>query len=267
MPFFRIVPYSLEFFFIGLVAAFASLLTFFSGFGLGTLLTPAFILFFPPEVAIALTGVVHLLNNFFKISLVGKYINWNVAIKFGATSIIGSLIGATLLVFISDIPSIYTYSINGKVFSVTPVKVVVAVLLMFFALLEVVSAFEKIRIEGKKLLVGGLVSGFFGGLSGNQGALRSIFLLRSELPKESYIATGILIACVVDISRLLVYFSQFEKINVEDNLSLLFTAILSAFAGAYIGNKLLKKITMKFIQRTVAVLIMLLAVGLGAGIV
>ena len=49
-----------------LAAFLASLLTFFSGFGLGTILMPVFALFFPLEMAIALTGVVHLLSNLFK---------------------------------------------------------------------------------------------------------------------------------------------------------------------------------------------------------
>ena len=45
------------------VAFGASMLTFFSGFGLGSMLTPAFILFFPPEIAVAATAIVHFLNN------------------------------------------------------------------------------------------------------------------------------------------------------------------------------------------------------------
>ncbi|MCR4297043.1 MAG: sulfite exporter TauE/SafE family protein, partial [Elusimicrobia bacterium] len=45
------------------VALIASGLTFFSGFGLGTLLLPAFSLFFPIREAVALTAVVHALNN------------------------------------------------------------------------------------------------------------------------------------------------------------------------------------------------------------
>ncbi|MEZ4804275.1 MAG: hypothetical protein R2852_01970 [Bacteroidia bacterium] len=56
--------------------------------------------------------------------------------------------------------------------------------------------------------IGGLISGFFGGLSGNQGALRSMFLLKSGLNKEAYIATGILIAFAVDITRLSVFQSN-----------------------------------------------------------
>jgi hypothetical protein len=47
----------------------AALLTFFSGFGPGTLLTPVFAIFFPVEFTIALKGVVHFLNNIFKLFL------------------------------------------------------------------------------------------------------------------------------------------------------------------------------------------------------
>ena len=39
---------------ISLVTFFAALLTFFSGFGLGTILTPVMLIFFPPEIAISL---------------------------------------------------------------------------------------------------------------------------------------------------------------------------------------------------------------------
>ena len=44
------------------VALLASGLTFFSGFGLGTLLLPAFALFVPVDRAIAVTAIVHFLN-------------------------------------------------------------------------------------------------------------------------------------------------------------------------------------------------------------
>ncbi len=54
-----------------LVALLASGLTLFSGFGLGTLLLPAFALFFPVEIAVAATAIVHLINNLFKLLLVG----------------------------------------------------------------------------------------------------------------------------------------------------------------------------------------------------
>lgn len=252
---------------IAIVAALASLLTFFSGFGLGTILTPVLIIFFPVEVAITLTGIVHLLNNLFKMLLVYKQINWKVGIKFGAAAVIGAFTGAELLLFFSNIEPVYTYNFFNKTCSITVTKLIISVLMIAFVLLEAVPAFEKIKFDENKLYVGGLMSGFFGGLSGNQGALRSMFLLRCGLTKESFIATGVLIASVVDITRLSVYFNRLPDLNIEDNKVVLTIAVLSAFAGAFIGSKLLKKITMSFVQKTVTVMIIVLAIGLGTGII
>lgn len=96
--------------------------------------------------------------------------------------------------------------------------------------------------------------------------MRSAFLLKAGLSKESFIATGIVIACVVDITRLSIYFTQLSTINISENLVLLITAVLAAFAGAFAGSKLLKKVTLNFIQWTVTIMIMLIAVGLGLGL-
>jgi hypothetical protein len=256
----------MEIFIIALVALIASLLTFFSGFGLGTILTPVLVLFFPVEIAIALTGIVHLLNNFFKIALVGKQINWKVGIKFGAPAVVGAFMGAGLLLYLSSDTILYSYAIHDKAFSVTAIKLIISILMIAFALFESVPALKNIQFSENKLYAGGLISGFFGGLSGNQGALRSMFLLRCGLTKESFIATGILIACAVDLTRLSVYFSRLSSVNIQDNLTVLISAVASAFAGAYIGSKLLKKITLDFVQWTVTVMIILLAIGLGTGL-
>jgi hypothetical protein len=253
-------------FIISVVAALASLLTFFSGFGLGTILTPVLILFFPVEIAIALTGIVHLLNNFFKISLVGKQINWKVGLKFGIMAVIGAFIGAQLLLLLSSDTVIYSYTIHDKKISITLIKFIISILMIVFALFDVIPALKKIQFDENKLYPGGLISGFFGGLSGNQGALRSMFLMRCGLSKESFIATGILIACMVDITRLSVYFSRLSSIDIQSNLTLLISAILSAFAGAYLGSKLLKKVTFSFVQYTVTIMIIVLAIGLGSGL-
>jgi uncharacterized protein len=59
---------------ICLTAFLAAGVTLFSGFGLGTLLMPVFVLFIPIETAIALTAVVHLFNNLLKLILLGRYV-------------------------------------------------------------------------------------------------------------------------------------------------------------------------------------------------
>ncbi len=257
----------MEYIVIGLVAAFASLLTFFSGFGLGTILTPAFMLFFDIEVAIALTGIVHLLNNLFKMGLVGLKANWSVVLRFGAPAVIGAFGGAWLLLKFSGSDPIYTYPLMGKEMEIYTVNLIVAALMAFFAVFEIIPALKKMEFDKNKLVIGGAISGFFGGLSGHQGALRSAFLIRYGLSKEVFIATGIIIASFIDITRLGLYFSRMESINFQENLPILTTAVLSAFLGAYFGKKLLKKVTIDFVQWTVAIMIMILSVLLAVGII
>ena len=91
------------------VAFLASLLTFFSGFGLGTLLTLVFMLFFPAELAITCTGIVHFFNNIFKLSLVGRHADKGVVIRFGIPAKIVAIIGAWLLSKISVMHPLYEY--------------------------------------------------------------------------------------------------------------------------------------------------------------
>ena len=252
---------------ISLAAFFTAILTFFSGFGLGTILMPVFALFFPVDIAIALTGVVHFTNNLFKMALVGKKADKAVLLRFGMPAILASFIGAWLLLKITALPSLFQYELGGKEFEITPVKLVIAVLLMGFALLEVLPRFQNLQFDRNKLVLGGALSGFFGGLAGIQGALRSAFLIRSGLSKEAFIATGVIIASLVDFTRLSVYASRFTAANLHENSALLISATLAAIAGAFLGSKLLTKITLRFIQLLVAVMLFLIAIGLGAGLI
>ena len=252
---------------LSLAALITSLLTFFSGFGLGTILTPVFALFFPIDLAIALTGVVHFLNNIFKLFLIGGKADKQVVIRFGVPAFIAALLGAFLLLQISNLQAMHTYSLWNKEYSITPVKLIIAVLLIGFALMEVIPHFKNIQFGKDKLILGGLLSGFFGGLSGNQGALRSAFLIKSGLSKEAFVASGIVIACIVDFSRLGVYMTRFSKSGLHDNLTLVLTATTAAFAGAYIGSHLLKKVTLETVQIIVTIMLIILSLALGLGIV
>ncbi|HAQ19885.1 MAG TPA: hypothetical protein DCR40_11730 [Prolixibacteraceae bacterium] len=252
---------------ICIAAFFTSILTFFSGFGLGTILMPVFALFFPIDIAIALTGVVHFANNLFKMALVGKKADKWVLIRFGIPAIAASFLGAWVLIKITVLPSLFQYEMWGREFEVTPVKLIIAILLLFFSLFEFLPRFQKIQFGKNKLILGGILSGFLGGLAGIQGALRSAFLIKSGLSKEAYIATGVIIASLVDFTRLSVYASRFTSSNLQENLTLLISATAAAIAGAFIGNKLLKKVTLHIIQVVVVVMLLLISILLGLGII
>ncbi len=253
-------------FIICLLAFLTAVLTFFSGFGLGTILMPVFAIFFPIEIAIALTGVVHFFNNLFKMSLVGKRADREVLLKFGIPAILASFTGAWLLLRITKMPSLLEYHLWDKNFEITPVKLIIAILLIIFSLPDILPAVQKVQFSRNKLALGGVLSGFFGGLTGIQGAIRSAFLIKSGLSKEAYIATGVVIASLVDFTRLSVYASRFKKANLDDHMILIISATLAAIIGAFIGNKLLRKVTLRFVQVLVAIMLFLIAIALGAGI-
>jgi len=255
------------YFFICLTSLIGSGLTFFSGFGLGTILLPVFALFFPLETAVALTAIVHFLNNIFKLFLVAKNVDKNVLIRFGLPSVLAALIGAMLLMKLSVLPPMYSYTLNAHVFAISLVKIIMAFIIIFFCLFDILPALSKLEFSSKYLPIGGVLSGFFGGLSGNQGALRSAFLMRSGLSKESFIATGVVIACMIDMTRLSVYAGHFLKTTQTINYPLMISATLCAFLGAFIGNKLIKKVTIQSFKYMVATALIVFALLMASGII
>lgn len=249
------------------ITAFATaILTFFSGFGLGTILTPVFMLFFPVELAIALTGIVHFFNNLFKLILVGRNANKDVLMRFGIPAIFAAFLGSLILLNITNSTPLFSYDAFGNHYEVYPIKFMVSILLILFASMDLIPYFKQLNFGKDKLILGGLLSGFFGGLSGNQGALRSAFLIKVGLSKESLVGTAVVVSTFVDFTRLGVYATRFEKSGLWENLELVFWATLSAITGAYLGNKLLKKVTLGFIQAVTAILLILMSICLGAGI-
>lgn len=261
-----------EYIIISIVSLLAAVLTFFSGFGLGTILLPVFAFFFNIELAIAATAVVHFLNNIFKIFLVGKHANFKIILRFGAPALIFSFLGAMSLGFFSSIGELYRYNLFGREYSIHLVKLVIACLLIFFSIFELNKKLRELSFDKKYLSIGGVLSGFFGGLSGQQGALRSAFLSKAGLSKEEFIASSVAIAFLIDIARLSIYganiFKNNESIaNNSDLLNLIIVGALSAFIGAVIGKKVLKKITLKSIQTTIGIMLIIIALLLGFGII
>jgi uncharacterized membrane protein YfcA len=139
--------------------------------------------------------------------------------------------------------------------------------MLFFAVIDLIPYFNKLQFDQSKLPIGGALSGFFGGLTGAQGALRSAFLIRAGLTKEAFIGTTVVISTIVDFTRLSVYATRIMKLELQENLPLLLFATFSAMTGAIIGNKLLKKVTLQFLHYTVALLLLVLSLALGLGII
>jgi uncharacterized membrane protein YfcA len=252
---------------ISLVALIASALTLFSGFGLGTLLMPAVALFFPLEIAITITAIVHLANNLFKAALLGRDTNLGVLLRFGLPAIVAAIIGASLLSQLSITSSFFQYSAFGNTFFIVPMKLVIGILILIFVFLELSPLLSAIKLDKKYLPLGGIISGFFGGLSGHQGALRSMFLIKAGLSKEQFIATGVMLAIMVDVARMTIYGWDILQTNTSIAWTPVICATIAAFTGAYFGKKLITKVTIRSIQIIVSILLSVTALGLIVGII
>ena len=253
-----LIPYIV----ISLVAFGASTLTFFSGFGLGTLLLQVFALFVELELAIAMTAIVHLANNLLKVGLVFRGINLQIILYFGVGAIIGAGIGAYILSIISGFGTFYQTTLWGSSKSVNYVEFVLGIVILSFAILEFN---PKLSISKIPLAVGGFISGFFGGLSGHQGALRTAFLANRKLNKDVFIATGVCVSLFVDLTRLIFYRVQLSDVSIP--YSLLAIGILAAFLGSVIGKVLFAKTTMKSIQKMVCFALLLLGFSILTGLI
>jgi uncharacterized membrane protein YfcA len=256
---------------VGLAALAASALTLFSGFGLGTLLLPVFALFFPVRVAVAATAVVHALNNLFKLTLLRREVDRALVLRFGLPAALAAFPGAWLLGALPS-RSWHTWHWGARSFDVTPVGVVMGTLILVFAAFEAVPALQRWRAPAGSLPWGGALSGFFGGLSGHQGALRAAFLTPLGLSPARFAATQSAIACMVDGARLLVYGAAFfgahaRVVASHSQWPLGAAATIAAFAGAWLGTRLLPKITLGFVRGVTAALLLVVGVGLATGLV
>ena len=266
----------MEYVLIAITVLFGAGMTFFSGFGLGTLMLPVFSLFFDVPVAVGATAIVHLSNNIFKFFLVRKHIHLNTYLRFGIPAMILAALGGYLLSLMSEGSPYFSWSIEEKTFEMTTLNTVVGSLMIFFAWFDLSPRFSNLQIHQKHLSLGGALSGFFGGISGHQGAFRSAFLSKSGLTKEQFVGTSNAVSLTVDLARIPIYLGLIsigankEKdlmLALSDGSQLLIIGIVFAFLGTFIGKRLIQKTTINGVQKLVGVLLFVMGVLMIAGII
>lgn len=253
---------------VAVVAFFASGLTLYSGFGLGTLLLPAFALFFPVPVAVAATGAVHLINNLFKAGLLWRRADWRIVLRFGLPAVPAAVAGAWLLGLLGASERVLAWEAAGRTFGPSAAGLTVGLFMVAFAVLELQPGFQRLRAPPRLMPAGGVATGFLGGLTGQQGALRSMFLLKSGMDAGAFIATGVMIAVLIDLARLPAYGAAFAETGVtlgDRELGLIATGILASLAGAWLGARYVEKVTIGLVRRIVAALMILVGLALAAG--
>lgn len=223
---------------IYLIAFFASVITLLGGFGLGTILTPVFVLLYDVKLAILMVAIVHILNNALKLFLFRTHVEYSIIKRFGLLSILGAVLGASL--------QVYLYS--------GVIKVMLGFVLILLGAGEFVPATWGVRLSRKVDVVGGFASGLLGGLVGNQGAIRSAYLLNYTISKEAFIATSTVIAMSIDATRIPIYLSSGAHLSGVP-LVQLSIVILVALAGTVVGKQVLGRVSLHLFKKIVASLV------------
>ena len=212
-----------------------------AGFGAATILTPVAVLFMDMKTAIAMVAVFHLFGSASRLYFFGRQIDWQIWRWFGLTAILCSFFGARLTLELSS----------------AAIQLAFGIFLLVYVAISLALG-ERLRLPVAKgvLAAGGVGSGFITGLIGTGGAIRSACLLAFGLRKEIYIGTSAAIALIVDATRIPVYVTG--GYLHASSLPWLTGLVVVAFAGAWVGKKIVKRVSQATFHRFVMVLLALM---------
>ena len=255
----------LPYFLLGIVAMTASFATFFSGFGLGTLLLPVFTFFFSIEIAILATAIVHFINSIFKFSLTIRSIDLSILVRFGIAAGLGAGIGSFTLKLIGNHQILFHYVVNNHKIEVEQISFIIGLLMLIFAGIELIPCLKNKVFDKKWLPLGGLISGFFGGFSGHQGALRSAFLSKTDIDQKIFISTSICMALIIDLIRVSFYFQGLDLSKLPVNMILF--GCFFALLGSILGKRYFDKKKNVNIRMFVAIFLFSIGTSMVFGII
>jgi hypothetical protein len=202
---------------VGVVSIFAGATAGVAGFGIGSLLTPLIAVQLGGVRAVAAVVVPHFAATALRAWRLRRAIDWAIVRRFGLLSAAGGLGGALLFA-----------RLGGDV------------LIRILGALLIVSAFATLarlgvarRVPGGLVPALGLVSGFFGGVVGNQGGLRAAALLALGLAPAAFVATSTMTGLLVDVVRAPIYLWR-----AGEDLMALWPLVVVATAGSIIGTLL-----------------------------
>lgn len=215
------------------------------GFGIGSLLTPLFATRIGTSLAVAAVTLPHLFATALRCYRLRRDINVAVLARFGLLSAAGGLGGA--LVFARLGPTVLTGVLGG--------------LLVLTAVANLTGMFRRTPTEGAAVAALGLASGFFGGLAGNQGGLRSAALSAFPLTPKAFVATSTATGLLVDLARTPVY----AAVAASDLIALwppIASAAIGVLGGTLAGERILFGLTPATFRRVLAAAVGVLGVWL-----
>ncbi len=138
------------------------------GFGSSTIFLPLALFFLDFKTALILVAFFHFFGNIGRVTFFRKNINKRLLLIFGLPSILLTIIGALLVNYLNqDI-----------------LKLILGLFILSFSIVSLIKPDIKLKATKANSVIGGSLSGFFAGLIGAGGALRSAFLTAFNIKKQ-----------------------------------------------------------------------------------
>jgi uncharacterized membrane protein YfcA len=220
-----------------------------AGFGIGSLLTPAIAASVGTKLAVAAVSIPHAIGTSIRFWRFRRDVDWKLVRSFGVTSAAGGITGALLNTWASS----------------RVLEIVFGCLLVLAGVSQVTGVAKRWRLRGALAWIGGALSGFFGGLVGNQGGIRTAAMLGFEVDKRQFVATTTAVALLIDMARVPVFIA-FEGGALMRLLPVIALATVGVVAGTLVGEKLLARIPEGIFRTLVGTLLLVLGISFLVGI-
>jgi uncharacterized membrane protein YfcA len=219
-----------------------------SGFGIGSLLTPLLAVRYGMPLAVAAVTIPHATATAVRCWRLRASISWPVLRSFGVLSAAGGLGGALLYIR----------------FDARELSVFLGILLVATGIAATTEWVKRLQPRGIASHLMGLLSGFFGGIAGNQGGLRAGALMTFGLSPAAVVATATMTGLIVDAARLPVYLwrSGAELPGLAAPIGI---AIAGVLAGTFLGERILFGLSPQRFRVVIGSLIGLLGASLIIG--
>jgi uncharacterized membrane protein YfcA len=220
-----------------------------AGFGIGSLLTPAIAASVGTKLAVAAVSIPHAIGTSIRFWRFRRDVDWKLVRSFGITSAAGGLTGALLNTWASS----------------RVLELVFGALLVLAGASQVSGYAKRWRLRGILAWIGGALSGFFGGLVGNQGGIRTAAMLGFEIDKRQFVATTTAVALLIDASRVPIFIA-FQRDELVTMLPVMTIATIGVIAGTLFGETLLARVPDASFRVVVGTLLLVLGISFLAGI-
>ncbi|MGZ7049364.1 MAG: sulfite exporter TauE/SafE family protein [Methanobacterium sp.] len=217
------------------------------GFGTSTVFLPLALFFVDFKTALVLVAITHISGSLGATTFFRHGLDRKLILLFGVPTVILTVIGAYLVIYVPQ----------------DVLQITLGIFLFLFSIYSLLKSDFKISATKINTIIGGGLSGFMQGLIGIGGPLRGAFLNSYNLKKFKYIATLSAIAIIEDATRIPIYFSN-NLLEPQFYYYIPFLVVIG-IAGSYTGRKIVNRIPQNIFKKVVLVVIAIVSLVLVYG--